>query len=96
MRPNDSRPADTEAKVRPPSESIAQTARTAVTNSFAAIPPPALTAPPGLEAVTRAFTHRLKYLLIFGTSAFILGSTGMDGDPNPVHRNCGNQAVEQI
>ena len=75
MKPLDPSPADTQPNARPAPEAPAPSVRpSAVAAQLPAAPPPALTAPPGLESLSRALTHRLKFVLIFGLTALFLGA----------------------
>jgi capsular exopolysaccharide synthesis family protein len=63
--------------VDPPSVHAQPSGRPSLARAAAAtqtaVVPPALIAPPGLEAFTRAFTHRLKSVLVLGGLALLLG-----------------------
>jgi capsular exopolysaccharide synthesis family protein len=67
-------PPEAQPNGRPVPEHPAVTARPVVGAVHQAGAPPALLAPPGLEAFTRAFTHRLKLVVIFGSLALTIGA----------------------
>src|SRR5947207_835469 len=73
MLPLDPSSAETPTNGRSAHETSAQAVRASVPAQAPPAPPPALNAPPGLEAFTRALTHRLKIVLVFGTLALLFG-----------------------